>query len=228
LPLLSILGQEQDLASEVHIDAVKSCFTWVRIMNVSVGIKSAVFCYSRLATVYMAASDLFLNGDIRSLIRQCLVDILQSRRSLVFKATSLPGIDSFEEFYKELLQQFQAVSYGDSLFALMLLIPLTRGNDVKLKSAFWIENSEALRSITLKTEDLIKPLKVEDFLDHDGNQDIVRAHVNAVLTKTITSQRNPLMFEIATRTIRKTCQTANNDSFKDEIVRKLGPSYLEP
>ena len=78
LPLLSILGQEQDLASEIHVDAVKSCLTWVRIMNVCVGIKSAVFCYSRLATVYMAASDLFLNVEIRSLIKQCLVDILQS------------------------------------------------------------------------------------------------------------------------------------------------------
>ena len=65
-------------------------------MNVCVGIKSAVFCYSRLATVYMAASDLFLNVEIRSLIKQCLVDILQSGRSLVFRATNLPGIDSFE------------------------------------------------------------------------------------------------------------------------------------
>ena len=65
-------------------------------MNVCIGVKSAVFCYSRLVTVYLAASDLFLHEDIRILIRQCLTDILKSRRSLVFKASRLPGIDSFE------------------------------------------------------------------------------------------------------------------------------------
>ena len=94
--LICFAGQQEDCASNVHIDAVKSCLTWVRIMNVCIGVKSAVFCYSRLVTVYLAASDLFLHEDIRILIRQCLTDILKSRRSLVFKASRLPGIDSFE------------------------------------------------------------------------------------------------------------------------------------
>ena len=91
-----ITGQQEDCASEVHVDIVKSCLTWVRIMNVCIGIKSAVFCYSRLATVYLAASDLFLHEDIRVLIKHCLKDILQSGKSLVFKASRMPGIDSFE------------------------------------------------------------------------------------------------------------------------------------
>ena len=109
----------------------------------------------------------------------------------------------------------------------MLLIPLTKGNDLKLKTAFWFDYSEALRSITLKIEDLIEPLKVEDFLDHEENQDIVRAHVNAVLTKNITSQRNPLLFEIAMCSIRKTCQSAKNESFKEEITTKFKALKLD-
>ena len=109
----------------------------------------------------------------------------------------------------------------------MLLIPLTKGNDLKLKTAFWFDYSEALRSITLKIEDLIEPLKVEDFLDHDENQDIVRAHVNAVLTKNITSQRNSLLFEIAMCSIRKTCQSSKNESFKEEITTKFRALKLD-
>ena len=109
----------------------------------------------------------------------------------------------------------------------MLLIPLTKGNDLKLKTAFWFDYSEALRSITLKIEDLIEPLKVEDFLDHDENQDIVRAHVNAVLTKNITSQRNPLLFEIAMCSIRKTCQSAKNEPFKEEITTRFKALKLD-
>ena len=134
-----------------------------------------------------------------------------------------------QEFYKELVQQFQAVSYGDSLFALILLIPLTKGNDEKLKSALWCDNSEAIRSITLKPEDLIEPLKAEDFVtDHAGsNHDLVRAQVNAVLLKTITAQRNPLMFEIAMLTIRKACQSADDETFKSEIMSKFKDLNLD-
>ena len=196
-------------------------------MNICIGIKSAVFCYSRLATVYMAASDLFLNDDIKFLIKQCLSDILQSRRSLIFKESRLPGIDSFEEFYKELVQQFQAVSYGDPMFAMTLLIPLTKGNNLKLKSALWLDNFEALRSITLKTEDLIEPLKIEDFVDHADNQDLVRAHVNAVLNKTITRQRNQLLFDIAMLTVKRAYQLPNNDSIKNELEPKLKALNLD-
>ena len=74
---------------------------------------------------------------------------------MVFNDSKLPGIESFHEFYKELVEQYQAVSYGDALFSTMLLIPLTRGNDFKLTSILWIDHMECLRSITLKPEDII-------------------------------------------------------------------------
>ena len=86
----------------------------------------------------------------------------------------------------------------------------------------WFEYSEALRSITLKTEDLIEPLKVEDFAnDHIENQDLVRAYANAVLSKSIIPQRNPLMYEIAMLSIQKACQTTTDSTFKSEIVAKF-------
>ena len=220
LPLLSILSnQKQDLASEMDIFTVKSCLLWVRIMNFCVGIKSAVFCYSRLATVFLAASDLFLNSEVKSLIFQCLSDILKSGKSLVFKNSRLPGIESFEEFFKELVSQFLAVSYGDSLFAMLLLIPLTKGNTLKLTSILWIDYAECLRSITLKKEDLIEPLKLSDFIDHVDDKDIVLAMVKALVNKSVIKKRNSLLFEIAVGVIKKSFE--KDEKLKDEITKQL-------
>ena len=68
----------EDRASEIDKEIIKSCLIWVRIMNKCIGIKSAVFCYSRLATAFLAASDLFLDPELQTLIKLSLKDILES------------------------------------------------------------------------------------------------------------------------------------------------------
>ena len=204
LPLLSVMSkQNQDCATEIDKELIKSCLIWVRIMNKCTGIKSAVFCYSRLATAFLAASDLFLDPEINALLKWSLKDILTCKKSLVFKNSRLPGIDSFEDFYSELVQQYQAVSYGDSLFALMILIPITKGNNAKLSSIFWVDHMESLRSVTLKVEDL-NSLTIQDFVDHTGNQELISAQVKAIASKMITPSRNPLLYRIAEANIKAT------------------------
>jgi hypothetical protein len=49
---------------------------------------------------------------------------------------TIPGIDSFSDFYFQLVDQFQAVSYGDPLFALFIMLPLTNVNVWKYRSEF--------------------------------------------------------------------------------------------
>jgi hypothetical protein len=49
---------------------------------------------------------------------------------------SIPGIDSFSDFYFQLVDQFQAVSYGDPLFALFIMLPLTNVNVWKYRCGF--------------------------------------------------------------------------------------------
>ena len=203
LPLLTVMSKHnEDRASDLDKEVIKSCLVWVRIMNQCIGIKSAVFCYSRLATAFLAASDLFLDPEINSLLKWSLKDIVSCKRSLVFKNSRLPGIDSFEDFYSELVQQYQAVSYGDPLFALMILIPITKGNNVKLSTNFWIDHMETLRSVTLKVEDLPTPLTIQHFIDHTEDKEILSAQVKAIAAKMITPTRNPLLFNIAEANIK--------------------------
>ena len=203
LPLLTVMSKHnEDRASDFDKEVIKSCLLWVRIMNQCIGIKSAVFCYSRLATAFLAASDLFLDPEINSLLKWSLKDIVSCKKSLVFKNSRLPGIDSFEDFYSELVQQYQAVSYGDPLFALMILIPITKGNNVKLSTKFWIDHMESLRSVTLKVEDLPTPLTIQHFIDHTDDKEILSAQVKAIASKMITPSRNPLLFNIAEANIK--------------------------
>ena len=219
LPLLQMLNtKKEDNSTPEEVNTIKSCLVWVRIMNMCVGIKSAVFGYSRLATVFLAASDLFLDREVQSLIKYCLSDLIKSKKSLVFKDSRLPGIDSFYEFYNELVQQFQSVSYGDNLFAMMILIPLTNGNDSKLTSTLWIDHMESLRSITLKIEDIMTPLTIENFVDHSESKDIMRAYTTALLTKSVIPSRNPLLFQICIANLKA---MKVDKEFKKEIYKRL-------
>ena len=72
-------------------------------------------------------SDLFLDPTIRTLTEMCLTDVMSGFGSLKFD-DPIPGIDSFADFYTQLVDQFQAVSYGDKLFATFLMLPLTNVN----------------------------------------------------------------------------------------------------
>ena len=60
--------------------------------------------------------------------RACLWDTLGRARNprVRFDESTIPGIESFGEFYSELISQFESVSYGDSLFALVVLLPTNR------------------------------------------------------------------------------------------------------
>jgi hypothetical protein len=48
-------------------------------------------------------------------------------------AVTVPGLSSGHEFYLQLLDQFQAVSYGDQLFAMYIVIPLSMKQPVAFR-----------------------------------------------------------------------------------------------
>ena len=49
--------------------------------------------------------------------------------------------------YMLLLEQFEAVSFGDSLFACYLLLPLQQKHDLLLRKAVWGEHVGVLRAL---------------------------------------------------------------------------------
>ena len=54
--------------------------------------------------------------------------------------------------YLLLIGQFEAVSFGDSLFASYVILPLQQRHDVMYRRAVWGEHSTVLRALTLPLE----------------------------------------------------------------------------
>lgn len=55
------------------------------------------------------------------------------------KILSLVGLTNFQDFYTQLLEQYQAVSYGDTLFGNVILVPLAQKHDIQYKKTLWSE-----------------------------------------------------------------------------------------
>ena len=221
LPLVTLMDRKKDgqTSNEDDIQGIRRCLLWVFVTTVysrdasneTLTNFSASLRMSRLSTVFLAASDLFLDPTIHKLTKMCMFDTLtRAKLSIKFEDKKIPGIDSFEEFYMELLSQFESVSYGDKLFALMILIPLTSRNQWKYRIRLWADHRESLRSITLKVSHLPPSLKVEDFVVPEENTDLIGMYLGALISQSITRQSNELLYKIAVENIKVSVKNATN------------------
>ena len=151
LPLLTIMQQRQSdtrpdskfstdkSSDESEIANVRDCLLWLYVTNIFTSDEKTFSSlqiavrFSRLSTVFLAAPDLFMDDQIQCLLTHSLSDtIVQASRKYKngfrFQNKKIPGIDSYKEFYEELISQFEAVSYGNEVFAIVLLLPLTAAN----------------------------------------------------------------------------------------------------
>ena len=69
-------------------------------------------------------------------------------------AAKIPGLASFYDFYMMFVEQYEAVSFGDSLFGCYLLLPLQQRHNVDLKRAVWGEHQVVLRSLTVPIKEV--------------------------------------------------------------------------
>jgi len=56
--------------------------------------------------------------------------------------------------FTALLQQYEAVSFGDSLFACYLLIPLQQRHSIQYRKAIWTEYTGVLRTLSLPLKEV--------------------------------------------------------------------------
>jgi len=214
--------QESSCSSEEEIQGIGRCLLWVHVVNQyskesddrRLTNFSASLRISRLATVFLAAPDLFLDPTIHKLTKICLLDTL-SRTSLPvkFEEKLIPGIESFAEFQAELIEHFESVSYGDRLFALMILVPLTARNSSKYRIKLWADNRDCLRNITLKTCHLPDSLKVKDFeVTNAASQEpqMTSVYLGALLAENVHPVRNQLLFQIALVNVKAALKNAPN------------------
>lgn len=95
------------------------------------------FC--RLACVFMASDDLFFVPEVHNLLEESFKHFITNDLNKLDFKKSVHGLTNFQDFYTQLLEQYQGVSYGDVLFSNFILIPLMQKHDVQYRKLLWSE-----------------------------------------------------------------------------------------
>lgn len=115
---------------------------------------------ARLMCVFLVDSELFRETPIQHLVAALLAQLCQPQVLLSLRLDCpLPGLASFPDLYASFLEHFEAVSFGDHLFAALVLFPLQRRFSVTLRLTLFGEHMGALRALGLPLTKLPVPLE---------------------------------------------------------------------
>ncbi|CAF0756663.1 unnamed protein product [Adineta ricciae] len=195
--------------------------------------------FSMIAGIYLLGSEIFLEKNIADY----LVAFLNcfNEQNLLQKLETKSNIQSlmtFFDFYRTLVDQYEACSFGDILYSNYLLIPLQQIYDNQLRKQVWIEHSTVLRYLRLKPDQILFPLE-HFFVPYENDLEILRYYAQVLLNGTIQKSIQLFLYMIAVhhlngflfdqtrteqfnlqRTIMKTIQSisTNNKILHDELV----------
>uniref|UniRef100_A0A8C5MJR7 RNA polymerase II associated protein 1 n=1 Tax=Leptobrachium leishanense TaxID=445787 RepID=A0A8C5MJR7_9ANUR len=152
---------------------------------------------ARLACVFLTGGDLFLEAPVHSYTAALLAHYSQPKclESLQLDKPP-PGLASFYDFYVDLLEQFEAVSFGDSLFGTLVLLPLQRRFDVQLKKVVFGEHVSSLRSLSVSLKEFPTPLVLYTS-PPEKDLDLLRLYFRTLLTGALQQTRCPVLYVVA-------------------------------
>lgn len=149
------------------------------------------FC--RVMCVFLCHDSLFLDPKINRLLQKC-TQILFKKKSEFNFDKELVGLHNFEDFYTEILQQFQSVSYGDHTFAACVLVPLAQKHNVKWRQLIWYEYVGCLRYLDCPLDSLCYPL--ENYLcPEETDKRVLESYHRALLANYV--RLNTIAYKIA-------------------------------
>nr|CAB3265684.1 RNA polymerase II-associated protein 1-like [Phallusia mammillata] len=187
---------------------------------------------TRLMCVFLSGSDIFLEPTVHGLLSTLFGFYCSNCEVLDFEAP-IAGLTSFFDFYTSLLEQFEAVSYGDKLFSSVVLLPLAQSCYAKYKLALWSQHRDSLRVITLNTDQTLL-LRSAYLQPLERSTQVLYAYIHAIAGGYCQYERNPFLYQIAVHHIasfifQRTLVTEMTirrkmlnvvESVKDELFRK--------
>ncbi|CAG5047320.1 unnamed protein product [Parnassius apollo] len=191
LPVLSIYSksQEVNVTPKVvgdHADKILKQIAQEKELIISCSLEWILFneiCFSdlldeidvtdrfcRIMCVFLCDNSLFLEPTIKILLQKCTKVLFKKNYKFNFDK-ELTGLNNFQDFYMQLLEQFQGVSYGDPCFAACVLVPLAQKHNVKWRKILWSEYAGCLRALDCPDsylcydlQDYLYPEETEDSL----------------------------------------------------------------
>ncbi|XP_069064861.1 RNA polymerase II-associated protein 1 isoform X3 [Pleurodeles waltl] len=152
---------------------------------------------ARLACVFLTGGDLFLEGPVHCYTAALLSLYCQPKALDALELDiPLPGLFSFYDLYANILEQFEAVSFGDPLFGAFVLIPLQRRFSVQLRRSVFGEHVSTLRSLGIPLKEC--PIPLERYTSPPENcLDLLRLYFRTLMTGALRQSWCPILYAIA-------------------------------
>jgi len=212
-PLLSLFNSTQtNTPHPISSDQIQWSLSWLALLPPSLPTPR----YLRLCTVLLSPGSLFLYPKIHSLLHLHLTSLLSHGPGPEL-SQSLPGISSNLDLYQQMMDQFSAESYGDLLFSMYLVIPLSMSQPLSFRRTLWTEKSEILPLIRL-TPEQISPWSLSRFIDPpETDIGVLMAYFKSVAEGVVTKSRNALLYGIAAGHIKQLL--SNMQDLEGELSR---------
>ncbi|GFS40381.1 RNA polymerase II-associated protein 1 [Trichonephila inaurata madagascariensis] len=158
------------------------------------GIPGAVeFCY--LCMFYLLDGDFCYTPDVKQLLKNCLLALLNYKKIKLTKV-KWENINEFDDLYSEMLNQFEAVSYGDLLFGNFILFPLQQCYSSRWKKVLFNDYPQVLQFLRVPFSELLIPL--QNYLEpFETDIDVLLDYCKFLIIGTLTHVRCPVLYLMA-------------------------------
>ncbi|KAM4662613.1 RNA polymerase II-associated protein 1 [Discoglossus pictus] len=175
---------------------------------------------TRLACVFLTGGDLFLEGLVHAYVAVLLVHYCQPKcLDSLNLDVPLPGLASFYDFYMDLLEQFEGVSFGDPLFGSFVLLPLQRRFSVQLKHAVLGEHVSSLRSLSVPLKEF--PISLDLYTSPpEGNLTLLRLYYRALVTQALRQPWCPVLYVVAVAHVNSFIYSQDSVAQDVDMARK--------
>ncbi|KAL1124466.1 hypothetical protein AAG570_001092 [Ranatra chinensis] len=124
---------------------------------------SSIYKYTTLPCLF-TGNDFF--REVSPLLGAILDRLIERSAPDLDFESPIPGLTSFYDFYRELLEQFVGVSYGDPIFGRFVLVPLAQRHNVKYKKLLWSELAPVIRFLRtpldqVNIKDYLEPCEID-------------------------------------------------------------------
>ncbi|KAG8234309.1 hypothetical protein J437_LFUL013049, partial [Ladona fulva] len=208
------------------VAAAEACLQWILLLEFlrpsATASISPTLRFTYLTYVFLAGNDLFLEQSVHTLLSKILAKVLNHGSEALDFDEKFPGLPSFKDLYVRLLAQFDAVSYGDSLFSHVILLPLAQKHNLNYRLLVWGERAEVLRSCTTSVSQLMVP--VSSFVEPTEKDPVLlELYLRSLASGLVREQRSPVPYYIAVHHLGIALKGVTNEPMQvpEPVIKSL-------
>uniref|UniRef100_A0A1Y1JZ13 RNA polymerase II-associated protein 1 n=1 Tax=Photinus pyralis TaxID=7054 RepID=A0A1Y1JZ13_PHOPY len=203
------------ISEKQQVNIVTNCLRWIYLYETYfpnlAKLINATDRYCRLACTFLGSDNLFLESEIHNLLEACLQHIIKNHEENINFNRPIEGLNNFQDFYTQLLEQYQGVSYGDVLFGNFVLLPLIQRHSVRYRKTLWSEYAGIVQIFNVTAEQVVCP--VELFLTPEETDiSLLKCYRRALVTGQI--RKHSILYTIANHHVNRFLSRKNENKMQ--------------